>query len=239
MAVILPFEEALYRQRLMNVDYVGHPLLDVCPREVDRKQVVLKLGVDQGHPVVGLLPGSRKEEIKNLLPVMVNAAEILRMRYPEIQCVLPLAPGIEPALVQFLIDNSEVSIKVFQGGIYKALSVCDVAMVSSGTATLETAVMGVPMVVVYKLSSISYWVGKMFIRVPYVGLVNLIGKEEVAPELIQGDMTAGRLAHEVQAILEDEEVRANMIKKLKGIKDSLGGVGASDRTARIALEMMR
>jgi len=239
MAVILPFEKAFYNQRLMNVEYVGHPLLDVCPREVDRKQVILKLGADHGHPVVGLLPGSRKEEISNLLPIMVNAAEILGRSYPEIQCVLPLAPGIEPTLAQSILDNSEVSIKVFQGDIYEVLSVCDVALVSSGTATLETAIMGVPMVVAYRVSPISHRVGKMIINVPFISLVNLVGEEEVVPELIQDEVTADRLAHEVQTILEDTEVRASMIKKLELIKEKLGKGGASERTARIAMEMMK
>ena len=239
MAVILPFEKDIYRQKSLQVDYVGHPLLDECPQDVMKNQVTLKMGVNQGNPLVGLLPGSRKEEIRNLLPVMVDAAGILKSRYPELQCVLPLAPGIDQAFVQSFIDNSDVTIKLFQGNIYELLSLCDVALVTSGTATLETCIMGVPMVIVYRASLVSSWIARMVVKVPYIGLVNLIAEEEVVPELIQGEVTADRLTHEAMTILDDTEVRENMKKKLEQVREKLGKGGASERTARIAVEMMK
>jgi len=239
MAVILPFEEAFYRQRGVEVDFVGHPLLDFIPAEVNKAQVVVKLGVEDSQPVVGLLPGSRKEEVENLLPVMVKSAEILARAYPRIRCLLPLAKTIDIALVQSFIDNSSVEIKVVEDGLYDVLRVCDVVLVASGTATLETAIMGVPMVIVYKVSSLSYRVGKMIIKVPYIGLVNLIAGEEIVPELIQDEVIPDRLAHEALRILEDTGLRQGIIKKLQRIREGLGKGGASEKTAQIALDMMK
>ncbi len=239
MAVILPFEKEFYRKQSFDVDYVGHPLLDIRPAGVNKSQVMLKCGMDQVYPVVGLLPGSRKEEIKNLLPVMIDSAEIMAKHYPDIHFVLPLAPGIEEALIQPYIKYTSLPIKFLREGVYEALSICDAAVVTSGTATLETAIMGIPMVIIYKISPISYWFGRMIVRVPHIGLVNLVAEKEVVPELIQNEVTAERLAHETMNILNNEEVRARMIKKLELIKEKLGRGGASEKTARIALEIMK
>jgi lipid-A-disaccharide synthase len=239
MAVILPFEKGFYRQRGVKVDYVGHPLLDACPLEVNREKIMAKFGVDHGHPVVGLVPGSRKEEVKNLLPVMLKSLQILGRRYPRIQCLLPLAKTIDPELVQSFLDTSSVEVKVIKEDIYEVLSVCDAALVASGTATLETAIMGVPMVIVYRVSPVSYRVGKMLIKVPHIGLVNLVAGEEIVPELIQDDVVPDRVAREALTILENGVVREKMIKKLQSVKEGLGRGGASERTARIASEMIR
>ena len=238
MAVILPFEKDYYRQTSLTVDYVGHPLLDEYPRAMDKDRIAHRMGIGRSHPVVGLVPGSRKEEIRNLLPAMLGAAEMLAKQYPDLRCILPLAPGIEASFVQDIVGASNQDIQLFQGSIYEVLGVCDLALVTSGTATLETAIMGVPMVIIYKISPFSYWLGRMIIHVSHIGIVNLIGGEEVVPELIQGEVTADRLSAEALAILEDTEVRENMIRKLRLLREKLGKGGVSDRTARIALEMM-
>jgi len=236
MAVILPFEEEFYRRRGMKVDYVGHPLLDAFEC---RKTSQDSFSSEFRYPVVGLLPGSRKEEISNLLPVMVKAIGFLCRRYPEMRCVLPLAPTIEPGFIRSFIHNSPVDIKVIQGDIYKVLSACDVALVTSGTATLDTAIMGVPMVIVYKVSLVSYWAARMMVKVPHIGLVNLVAGADVVPELIQHEVTAERLTREVEIILDDREMMTSMKSKLKEVKEGLGKGGASERTAGIAMEMMR
>jgi lipid-A-disaccharide synthase len=250
MAVILPFEEAFYGEIGMKVDYVGHPLLDAFGPGIgnsgsgnkDLGSCTSRVAVehpDSHYPVVGLLPGSRKEEIRKLLPPMVKSAEILRQSYPGIRCRLPLAPTIDLEFVQPYIESSSVKITVSKGDIYKVLRGCDIALVASGTATLETAVMGVPMVIVYRASFVSYWVAKMVVKVPYIGLGSLVAGEKVVPELLQGEVTPERLAEEALTILRDDDVRENMIRKLKGIRGSLGRGGASERTAKIAFEMMK
>jgi lipid-A-disaccharide synthase len=132
-----------------------------------------------------------------------------------------------------------VATKTFQGDIYEILSSCDIALVASGTATLETALMEVPMIIAYKVSPISYWVARRVVKVPYIGLVNLVAGEGIVPELVQDEVTPDSLAHEAVTLLDSDSLRENMIQKLKGVKISLGTRWASKTTAEIALEMMR
>jgi len=238
MAVILPFEERFYREKGLNVDYVGHPLLDSIPHDLDREEIIEKKGLKDVYPVLGLLPGSRSQEIRHLLPCMIKAVGILSSRYPRLKCLLPVASTISPELVQSFLAQSQVEINVSQGNVHETLKACDLAMVASGTATLETAIMGVPMILVYRASLISYWAAKKVVKVPYLGLVNLVAGERVIPELIQNDLTPDRLAHEALEILEGGQKRENMIEKLRIVKERLGRGGASERTAKIALEML-
>jgi len=235
MAVILPFEEEFFKNSGINVDYVGHPILDCIAQKNTSPQI------EQNFPVIGIVPGSRREEIRNLLPVMIRSAEILENHYGGIKCLLPLAPTIDAEFVQSFIDSSNVSINitVCRNSIYDVLSSCDIAMVTSGTATLETAVMGIPMVIVYKVSPISYWLAKKVIKTSFIGLVNLVAGEKVVPELIQYEATPERLAEEVLNILENQGVIDIMKNKMKYVKESLGNAGASEKTAQIAIKMIR
>lgn len=240
MAVILPFEEQFYRERGVKVDYVGHPLLDVFESATwNPKPATRNLELATRGPVVGLLPGSRREEIRNMLPTMIRSAEILKTRYPDIRCLLPLAKTIESEFIDAFIGKSSLNIEVHKGDIYEVLNRCHIALVTSGTATLDTAIMAVPMVVVYKVSPLSYRVGKMLIKTSFIGLANLVAGERVVPELIQDEVTPERLADEALTLIENEYVRKNMITKLHGIRKRLGEGGASERTARIAAEMMK
>jgi lipid-A-disaccharide synthase len=238
MAVILPFEEGFYRERGIDVEYVGHPLLDSIPQDLDRVEIIRKMDLENAYPVLGVLPGSRNEEIENHLPVMIKAIEILSSRYPHLRCLLPIAPTITPDLVQSFLKQSSAEINISQSSFYETLTACDLALVASGTATVETAIMGVPMVLVYRASPITSWVAKRVIKVPFIGLVNLVAGERVIPELIQNDVTPDRLAHEALEILEGGQKRENMIEKLSIVKERLGRGGASERTARIAMEML-
>ncbi|MFC1533053.1 lipid-A-disaccharide synthase [Thermodesulfobacteriota bacterium] len=241
MAVILPFEKEFYFKTgtAIDVEYVGHPLLDAIPHDLDKDKIKRELGLQNANPILGLLPGSRNEEVKNLLPQMIEAAEILSSRYHNLKCILPIAPTIPPERVQSAINQSSLNIIASPKDIYSTLSVCDIALVASGTATLETSIMEVPMVIAYRVSPISSWIGKMVIKVPYVGLVNLIAGEEVVPELIQDKVTPQRLADRALDILENESRKTEMINKLRIVNARLGSGGASKRTARIAMQMMR
>jgi lipid-A-disaccharide synthase len=240
LAVILPFEKEFYLKtgHQIDVEYVGHPLMDSIPDHFDDKKIFEDLDLPMGAPVIGLLPGSRTEEIKNLLPSMIGAAEILSSRYPETEFVLPLASTIQPDLIQSYICRTSLKIHVSKMSIYNILRVCNLALVASGTATLETAIMGVPMVIAYRVSPLSFRIAKMVIKLPYVSLVNLIAGEEIVPELLQDDVTAQSLAGRASSFLENEVLRRETIKKLNRLRDSLGGPGASERTAEIALGMM-
>jgi len=240
MAVILPFEKEFYLKTGANIDveYVGHPIMDALPDNIDPRMNSDALGLGKGRPVIGILPGSRTEEIKNLLPSMIGAAEILSSRYRDMQCVLLLAPTIPFEFIQPFIRETSVKIAVSQKDIYNTLSVCDLALVASGTATLETAVMGVPMVIAYRVSPVSYKIGKRFIKVPFVSLVNLIAGQEIVPEILQDEVTPHALADKASLILDDEGVRKTMIMNLRKVRESLGGRGASERTAKIAMELI-
>jgi len=240
MAVILPFEEEFYRKRGVNVDYVGHPLLDAFESKVQSSKFKVQSPKSNVQsPVVGLLPGSRREEIRNMLPIMIRSAEILKIRYPDLRCLLPLAKTIEPEFIDSFIRKSSLDIEVHQGDIYEVLDRCHIALVTSGTATLDTAIMAVPMVIVYKVTPLSYRIGKVLIKTSFIGLANLVAGERVVPELIQDEVTPERLADEALTLMENEHVREKMITKLHGIRKRLGEGGASERTAKIALGMMK
>jgi lipid-A-disaccharide synthase len=238
MAVILPFEERFYKERGVVVDYVGHPLLDAIPKQLDKDEVTRKMGLEKAHPVLGLLPGSRNEEIRNHLPVMLKGMEILSSQYPRLKGLLQVAPTISTDLVQSFLKESSADISISQGSIYHTLTACDLALVASGTATVETAILGVPMILVYRASAITFWVGKKVIKVPFLGLVNLVAGEQVIPELIQDHVNPDRLAREALEILEGSQKRENMIENLAMVKERLGRGGASERTAKIAIEML-
>lgn len=238
MVVILPFEKVYYKNGGVDVDYVGHPLLDAVPQEIDRKTVIKNLGLRDDYPIIGLLPGSRTEEVQTLLPLMIEGIRLLSVHHPNIQCILPLASTIPLKLVEAEIQKSSIPITVSREDIYSTLSVCDLALVASGTATLETAIMEVPMVIVYRVSSISFWMGKKIVKVPYIGLANLVAGQKIVPELLQDEVTPPRIAEEAQNILGDTPTREYMIEQLRIVKKRLGTGGASERAARIALKMM-
>jgi len=238
MAVILPFEKDFYRERGLEVEHVGHPLLEEIPSDLDRKKVRAELGLERADPVIALLPGSRKEEVTNLLPLMIDAAERIRFKYEHLKCLLPRASTIPAELLEEMLKKSSLDVQVFEGDVYRVLKACDMALVASGTATLEAAILEAPMVIVYRVSFFSYWIGRMVIRVPFIGLVNLVAGEKVVPELIQGDVTPERLAQEAMDILEHDDKHRNMVRKLHDLRDKLGQGSASEKTARIALEMI-
>ena len=238
MAVILPFEEEFYKERGVTVDYVGHPILDSIPKDIKNDEILKSLNLRNAFPIIGIIPGSRKEEIQRMLPSMVEAAEIIGKRYPAIRCVLPLASTIPIEFVESIIKKSSVQIDLPNGNIYDILSICHAAMVTSGTATLETALMGIPMVVAYKLSTLSYWVGRMVVDVPFISLANLVAGEKVVTELIQHEVTPKRLAEELLVLLGDEEARNTMISKMGTLRNRLGNGSACQKTAEIALHMV-
>ena len=238
MAVILPFEPAVYAERGVEVHFVGHPLLDAVKRSRTRGEALAAFGLRDTRPIVALLPGSREKEVMSLLPEMVGAAGILARDFEEAQFVLPLAETVDPGLVQGILRQHAVPVKVLPGQMADAVGISDVAMVASGTATLETALLQTPMVITYKISPLTAAVGKRLIRVRHIGLVNIIAGKTVVPELVQDDATAEKLAAAVKAILSDGQ-RSDAIRgELAGIRQKLGEPGASRRAAELALGLM-
>jgi lipid-A-disaccharide synthase len=243
MAVILPFEEAFFRSRGMEVSFVGHPLLDVVKAEVSKIKFCKKAGLNPERPIVGLVPGSRKSEISRLFPVMAGAAERIFQDRQDIQFVVPLAPSLDPGILESLNHQITKSpnhpiIWVVKGQTYDAIAASDLILAASGTVTLEAAILETPMVVTYKVSPVTCFLGKFLIKVPFASLVNLIAGRRVVTEIIQQDVTPERLSQEALSLLRDDAGRENMIKDLKEIKNALGGSGAAERAADLAMELI-
>ena len=238
MAVILPFEVETYSQEGFAVNYVGHPLLDMVKLNYSKQESRKKFGLAENKITIGILPGSRLSEVNKLMPELLRAAEIISQRMPEVQFVLPLADTLEKKIITEIISRYAVKIHVISGHTYDVISCADLGLVASGTATLETALLGVPMIIVYKISFLSYVIGRLFVDVKNIGLANIIAGKTIVPELIQGDACGERIAGEALAILKNGERKQAIIKELNAIRAKLGEPGAAIRTAQLALDML-
>jgi len=236
MLVILPFEEEIYRQAGVACEFVGHPLLDEFQKKgIDRKASVAPQV--SKPPILALLPGSRKREVSVLLPLMLSGAERLARDFPGLQVLIPAAPSLPEALIAGLASASPLPVKILKGGVYEAFREADLALVASGTATLQGALAGTPMVVVYKVSWISYWIVRALIRVKAISLANIIADAPFIPELIQAEVTPSRIAGELARLLGDVGARESMRKGLREVAARLGQAGASERAARAVLRV--
>ena len=238
MAVILPFEVETYRQKGFPVNYVGHPLLDLVKTKYSPQEARTKFGLKEGKTTVALLPGSRFSEVNNLLPEMLKAGEILAQHIQDIQFLLPLADTIEEKIITDIISRYALKVNIIRGYTYDAISCSDLAIVASGTATLETALLGVPMVIIYKISSLTYFILKFIVNVKNIGLANIIAGKTIVPELIQEDASGNRIAAEALDILTDAEKKLKMIKELAEVRSKLGNPGAARKTAQLAYDML-
>ncbi len=238
MAVILPFEEQFYREAGVDVTFVGHPLLDVVRKKYPRMEALKRFNLRGDAITVGILPGSRRSEVARLLPEMLRACRILTEKLSPLQFVLPLAGTLDPVFVRDILRQFPVTVNVIRDEIYDVIAASDVAIVASGTATLETALLETPMVVVYKVSASSYAIGRRFIRVDHIALVNIIAGRSVVPELIQDDANPERIAAEIRELIVKRGKVSEMKASLAEIRGKLGTPGAAQRTARIALDML-
>ena len=240
MAVISPFETAYYEAEQVPVRYVGHPSVDKVHPKRSQQEDKARYGLDPTRPVIGLLPGSRANEINRLLPVMLQAATQLRVKFPDIQFVLPQADSISDALLETYLDqsHSDLSIKVVKNEPYDVIQCCDVVMTTSGTATLEIALLGVPMVITYKLAALTYYLGRLLINTPFIGLPNIVFGKAIIKELIQHEANADNLVKELSLILTDKDYADQMRANLLHVKQELGQEGGSKNMADLALEML-
>jgi len=238
MALILPFEEQVYEEVDLDARFVGNPLLDTVKRKYTRGEALKKFGLRENLTTIALLPGSRKGEVTKLLPEMLEMAKILKDRIPAIQFVLPLADTLSPDFVHGLTDRSGVDFRIIEENVYDVVGLSDIAVVASGTATLETAILGVPMIIVYRVSPLTYLIGRVVVNVDNIGLVNIIAGKTVVPELIQGDANPEKMADEVYDILTSGSRMDEMKKDLLDVSKKLGDPGASERTALLAHEMI-
>ena len=239
MAVILPFEENMYKEAGVDATFVGHPLLDVVNAKYPRPEAMRRFGIAEDATTVGILPGSRKSEVTRLLPPMLGAAEIIEREIKPVQFVLPLADTLDDAFVSQIIARYPVTVKMIHDDVYDVIGCTDVAMVASGTATLETALLETPMIIIYKVSTPSYHVGKAVISVDHIGLVNIIAGKAIVPELIQDEASPEKIAAEVIDILTAKGRKERIKEDLKKIRGMLGNHGAAERVARLAYDMIQ
>jgi lipid-A-disaccharide synthase len=239
MAVIFPFELPFYEAHGVPATYVGHPLAGKVKATESRDVVLSRLGLlERKPPLIGMLPGSRSNELARLLPTLLGAAAKLKITHPDAQFVVFKAPTLDREVLSRAGVERGLDLKIIEGQDYDVLQCCDAVMTVSGTATLEVALMGVPMVIVYRLAALSYWVGRLLIRVPFIGLPNILRGKGVVREFIQDEATPENIAEEIRRILDDAAYRDSMRQELAAVRETLGHLEGSVELARLAARML-
>ena len=230
---VFPFEAEVYRKAGANVIYVGHPLLDIVKTDLETEKARELLGLPSGGPVLALLPGSRTQEIRRLLRPMVSAFELLRAEMPDLVGVVPAAHTTPVSSLEELIGDAPIHI--VEGQTHAALRAADAAVITSGTATLEAAILGTPQVMVYKLSSVSYGIAKRLVRIRHVALPNIVAGKEIVKELLQEAVTPQAIADAVRPLFHDAEAVRRMRQDYADVVRRLGRQGAVERAAKVVL----
>ena len=229
MLVILPFEEAIYRKAGVDVEFVGHPLIDMVKATKSKEEFCDDHGIDPRKTIVALLPGSRRKEVRFVLPTMCEAAALILAKKPDAQFVLPLASGLDRKFVQEMIRG--VPVKVIANDTYNAVRYARAAIVASGTATLETALLGTPEVIVYRISQATWMLGKFLLRVRLFGIVNIILGEEVVPELFQDKMTPQAVSQTALRLMDDVWIQSRIRANYEKLRQQLGSGNVAERVA--------
>ncbi len=233
---IFPFEEKFYRDAGVPADFVGHPLVDQVRPKMSRAEFTAQFGLDAAKPILALLPGSRPAEVAHNLPPILQACQLLA-RERSCQFALAVAAGLKPAQLAGYVPR-ELAVRLVENATYDALAAADVAIVSSGTATVEAALLGTPMVAVYRVSPTTAFFARRLVRTPFFTMPNLIAGRRVVPELIQEDFTAERVAGQVRRLLDSAEAREQMKRDLADVRSTLGPGGAIERAAEIIARML-
>ena len=240
MIVILNFEEPLYKNEGIPVSFVGHPLLDTVKLQMDKAALFKKMGLDLNSRGIALLPGSREKEVKKILPVMLETAGIIRKSLDENICFLILqAETVKQEIFDEILAKYTLQVKVVPEMTYEGIAASDYCMVASGTATLETAILGTPMVILYKVSFLTWLYLKMVIKVPFIGLVNLMRGEKFIAEFVQYHARPRRIARHIINDLKDPQKLKRIKQQLAEVKATLGEPGASRRAAEIVIQHLK
>ena len=233
MIVLFPFEATIYAKYGMKVDYTGHPLVDEIIVQHSQTEVLKSLGLSASKTTIGIMPGSRAKEVERHLPCMLESAKILFKQNNERQFILLKASSIPLKLIEkILLAYKDLPIKIFDSSTYEGINAMDACIVASGTATLECALLKKPMVIIYKTSWLTYAIAKSVIKIPYIGLVNIVAGKKIAEELIQNDANPQQIANALESAMH----HPNIIEELTAVKTALGASGASMRAARVVLE---
>ena len=236
VACIFPFEYDVYKEAGAPVEFVGHPLVDIVKPRMTKEEAMAFAGKEEGKKLILLMPGSRLMEIEKMLPTLLEAAKLIKKQLPEVSFVMPRAGTIPVSLLEEKIQASGLEVKITEGNNYDLFSVADLALATSGTVTLEAALCGLGSVIVYKTNPVTYFIAKLVVNIPHIGLPNIVAAKSVLPELIQNDFTPAKVAQEALALLESER-NAKMKEELAYVKERLGKPGAVGRVAELVLKI--
>jgi lipid-A-disaccharide synthase len=238
MAVIFPFEVPFYEKENVPVRYVGHPSVDKAHAQRSVEENLALYNLQPDTLIIGILPGSRTDEINRMLPIMLKAAEIIQKEKPKVQFVLPQADSVSDALLQNLFQHSNIKVQAINQQFYDTVQCCDAVMTVSGTATLEIALLNIPMLVTYKLSLMTYLLARILVNIEFIGLPNVIAGKSIVQEFIQQEATPENLAQEMLHILDDKAYADTIKKGLLLVKEKVGTAGGSKNMAELVLEML-
>ncbi|MGI6240694.1 MAG: lipid-A-disaccharide synthase [Candidatus Omnitrophota bacterium] len=231
MLVILPFEKDFYEKEGVSAKFVGHPLLDSIPELPSASSLRKKIGIPEGKKAIGLFSGSREKEVRRILPLMLKSAELIQKETPDTIFFLSRSPNVRAEVYLEVLKKSPITCATPDAPFYELVKSMDFALVTSGTATLETALIGTPFFLLYKTGALTYFLGKRLVKVPYLGLVNLLLGDKVVPEFIQRDAAPEAIAREAKALLSNPEIQMRMKDAFQRVREKLGERGASERAA--------
>lgn len=236
VAAIFPFEADVYREAGADVAFVGNPLVDIVKPGMTKDEAYRYFGADPARPVVMLLPGSRSQEIEKLLPVMLEAGEKLLETQP-CQFFLPVASTVPEEMLNSVIARYRLPVRLTRDRTYDLMGIAGAAVAASGTVTLEAALMGLPTVIIYKVAGLTYFLGKFLVKIPHIGLPNIVAGRKIVPELLQDDVNAATIAAAVRQLLTDQAYRKTVLADLESVRLSLGSSGAVERVAQVVLSV--
>lgn len=232
VAAIFPFEAEVYLEAGANVTFVGHPLLDIVKTTMNQEETREYFTASANSPVVLLLPGSRQQEITNLLPVMLEAGEKIVKELPNCQFFLPVASTISQEMIQNIISRYKVNVILTKDRTYDLMNIATVAIAASGTVTLEASLLKLPTIIIYKTATLTYFLGKILVKIPYISLPNIIAGRKIVPELLQYAVTADNIANEAMPVLTTPAIHKAVVTDLEEVRRKLGAEGAVRRVAQ-------
>lgn len=240
MAVLFPFEEAFYKKANVPVRFVGNPLVDEVKPEMDKSEAYQHFNLNPGLKTIGLFPGSRRSEICRLMETLLQSADLIRQQYPDCQFVIPLARSVKLESLQPLFEQYEhLPVQIVHSHIHDVMNCCDAIITASGTVTLETALMTTPMVIIYKMSGLSYSIMKRLITIDHIGLPNILAGKEIVKEMLQEQANPENISAEILKMLQDPAYHQQITSELGKVRDKLGDSGGSEKVAHLAYELLQ
>ena len=239
MIVLFKFEEEFYRQHGIKANCVGHPLISLVQPTLEKQKMLSNLKISSNQKVIALLPGSRKQEIKMLLPLMLKTAQLINKEIPDTKFIIAKSPNLDIQIYQKECKKYALNLKIVDGKTYDCLNIADFCLVCSGTATLETAIMQKPFVIVYRMNLLNYLLYRPQIKIPYIGMVNIVAGKKIVPEFIQFNARPEMISRAALDFLQKLELAKQMLKDLAYVKSSLGEPGAAERAAKLILEFLQ